>query len=211
MQYLRNLLNKLRFSAFPRLITDGLKHVGIVIVPYHLYRRSVADTYRAPPDDSHADFVELFDDDMAAIAGLPMVPGSEAFFRGLLAEGQRCFGLRLDDQLVGFCWMDPRECHVHGAHFELGEAEAYAHDIFTVPGYRGRAVAPLLNAYFSALLVELGVETVYSVIDVFNRPSRNFAAKIGCQPVRLVLYFSVFGVLERSVTLKRLSGDEFDA
>lgn len=211
MQYLRNLLNKLRYSAFPRLITDGLKHIGIIIVPYHLYRRSVADTYRTPPDDEDAEFVELFDADMPAVASLPMVPGSEPFFRSLLAEGQRCFGLRLNGELVGFCWMDPNECHVHGAHFKLGKNEAYAHDIFTVPGHRGRAVAPMLNAYFSVLLVKLGIETVYSVIDVFNRPSRNFAAKIGCEPVRLVIYVSIFGLLERSVTLKKLAADTLTA
>ena len=193
---------KLRYNPPQRLLINALKRVGITILPYYLTLRSVQDT-RSTLERSHCSLVELGPESMATIAAMPMAHASEAVYRKRLSLGQRCFGLMLDGRLVGYCWMDPARCSYGGEGFELADDEGYGFDIYTLPGERGRNLAPLLNACFSDRLEELGIRRMYGVIDRYNRPSLRFAQKIGARRIRLNLYVSLFGLFEKSWTLRR--------
>jgi hypothetical protein len=206
MHSLATLRYKIRYNPLPRLILNALKRVGITILPYYLFRRPLAVPGKMP-DRGPFQFLELHDDAMADIAAMPMVSSGEQAYRGRLQQGQRCFGLRRSDETVAYCWMDSRECRVNGEWFPLRAGEVYAYDIYTLPRLRGQNLAPLLNACFSDMLRESGITTVYSVIDYYNRPSLNFAEKIGARAQRLNLYIRLFGLFEKSVVLKQFASD----
>lgn len=202
MRFVDKLRYKLRYNPAPRLLINALKRLGIVILPYYLLRRSLAATRRAA-QRTDARLEELDDAAMEHIAALPMANNDAATYRRWRARGQQCFGLYLDDELVGFCWMDGRECSFPGERFALAADEAYAFDIYTVPSRRGQNLAPLLNACFSEHLLATGTREVVSVIDCFNRPSLAFADKIGARRERMNLYLRLFGLWERSYVLRR--------
>ncbi len=197
---------KLRYNPPPRLLINALKRIGITIMPYYLTLRSVPDT-RSTLDRNHCSLVELGPESMAEIAAMPMAHATEAIYRKRLALGQHCFGLVIDRQLLGYCWMDPSRCSYGGEGFELADDEAYGFDIYTLPSERGRNLAPLLNACFSDRLEEMAIRNIYGVIDRYNRPSLRFAEKIGARRIRLNLYVRLFGLFERSWILRRYTDE----
>jgi GNAT superfamily N-acetyltransferase len=202
MAALQELRYKIRYNPLPRLLLNGLKRLGITLTPYYLLRRSLVAT-RKPAAPPGAALVELGQADMAGLAGMAMANSTADEFERRLGEGHRCFGLRLEGELVGYCWMDPQRCSYPGEGFTLADDAAYAYDIYTAPAQRGRNCAPLLNGLFSERLAAEGIRTIYSTIDYYNRPSLRFAAKIGAQRLRLNVYVSLFGLLRRSFCLRQ--------
>ena len=88
---------------------NALKRVGVVILPYYVFKRRISGPAR-PLELGGREFRELVAEDMHRLARLPMVHADEAGFRARLAAGQRCFGLLEGEQILGFCWMDPQAC-----------------------------------------------------------------------------------------------------
>ena len=207
MTAIRNLVYKVRYNPLPRLALNALKRLGIVILPYYLLHRCLADTVRTV-DKTGVWLVELGEADMDRIAAMPMANNSAATYRSWLRRDQRCFGLLVNEELTGFCWMDPKYCSFSGQGFPLDAGQVYAYDIYTLPSQRGRNIAPLLNACFSDWLQNSGVTHVVSVIVYFNRPSLRFAAKIGARPKRLNLYLRLFGLYEKTFLLKTFADTE---
>jgi hypothetical protein len=207
MSALRNLRYKIRYNPLPRLALNALKRLGIVILPYYLLQRCLADTVRHV-DKTGVRLVELGEADMDRIAAMPMANNSADTYRSWLRRDQHCFGLLQNEELAGFCWMDPKYCSFSGQGLPLAAGQVYAYDIYTVPSQRGRNIAPLLNACFSDWLRESGVTHVVSVIDYFNRPSLSFAAKIGARPKQLNLYLRLFGLYDKTFLLKTFAESE---
>lgn len=197
------LAYRLRYNSVPRLFVNALKRVGIVILPYYLFKRRISGLARQI-DLNGCEFRELSADDMPRLAALPMVHADEATFRARLAAGQRCFGLLDGERVLGFCWMDPQRCSYPGEGFVLQAGEAYAFDVFTVPARRGASLAPLLNACFTERLRAEGVHTVYGVVDSMNEPSLRFTEKIGSRRQRKNLYLKLPGLPGRSFLLRQI-------
>lgn len=207
MQSLETLRYRLRYSPLPRLVLNGLKRLGVTILPYYLFTRPVTAAPHAPVDRGSACLIELHEQDMATIAALPMATNRESAFRARLRQGQRCFGLRLNGEIVSYCWMATGSCRVNGEDIVMAGDEVYAFDIYTLPAQRGGNLAPLLNALFTEMLRAAGIRRVLSVVDYYNRPSLRFTQKIGARPQRLNLFVNLFGLVEKSFLLKAIIGD----
>jgi len=203
---LATLRYKWRYSPLPRLAIGALKRIGISVLPYYLFRRPL-EPARGQPAGAAGDLVQLGADDMTAIASMPMANSAEHEYRARLSRGQRCYGLRIDGELVGYCWMDPQRCSFPAEDFTLPPGAAYAFDIYTVPSRRGENLAARLNALFHARMLDEGVDTMYSVVDYYNLPSLRFASKIGVRPLHLALYLRIFGLYQRTIVLRRYAPD----
>ena len=198
------MLGKLRYrfqyNSWLRLIINALKRVGITILPYYVFRRTVS-TAPKPPLLKNMEFAELSADDMAHIAGLPLVHGSEATYFKRLAEGQRVFGLRQAGEVVAFCWFDPDCFSFPGEGDGLRPEEVYIYDIYTRPDRRGQGIAPLLNACYTKSMHDEGFRDFLGVIDSLNRPSISYVRKVGSQAERKSLYLNLFGIVEKTYLL----------
>lgn len=207
MPSFETLRYKLRYSPLPRLVLNGLKRVGVTILPYYFFARPISGVPRPGPDRQDARLVELHEQDMATIAALPMANSGEREFLRRLQAGQRCLALVMGDEVVSYCWMATGRCRVNGEEIVMSDDQAYAFDVYTLPARRGGHLAPILNALFTEMLYANGVRRVFSVIDYYNRPSLNFARKIGARRQRLNLYVRLFGVVDRSFLLRHIGDD----
>jgi len=199
---LATLRYKLRYNPLPRLAINGLKRLGITLLPYYLFdRQLVPDSL--PAVSARDELVLLGQADMATIAAMPMANSPERDYQSRLAKGQRCYGLRTDGELVGYCWMDPARCSFPPEDFALPEDAAYAFDIYTLPARRGENLAARLNALFHRRMYSEGVRTMYSVVDRYNLPSLRFASKIGVRPRHLALHLRLFGGRDRRWVIRR--------
>jgi hypothetical protein len=192
----------IRYNPWPRLVINALKRLGITLLPYYVFTRSLAETRLLARGRTGGQLVELREADMATIAAMPMANSSEKTYRTRLALGHRCFGLMHAGELVCYCWLTLADCRVNGAWLRLRSGEAYIYDVYTLPQQRGRNFAPLLNARFSEWLPAAGVTHIRSVVDYYNRPSLRYVAKIGGRRLQLRLYLRLAGLLERSILLK---------
>jgi len=204
MRSFSELVERIRYNPLPRLFINALKRIGIVVLPYYVFRHDLVPLQCPELDRAGTRLVELQEADMAGIAALPMANSTERAFRERLRQGNRCFGLELHGELVSYCWMSTGRVKVNGEYLDLGPDEAYAFDIYTRPDRRGSNLAPLLNSVFNDMLYASGVRTVMSTVDYYNYPSLRFAAKVGARRHQLRLYLRLFGLWERSFLLKPL-------
>jgi hypothetical protein len=199
---LATLRYKLRYNPLPRLMINGLKRLGIVVLPYYLFDRQLRQE-ALPAESEGCELVLLGAGDMAAIAEMPMANSAESEYRSRLAHGQRCYGLKVEGELVGYCWMDPARCSFPPEDFALPANAAYAFDIYTLPARRGENLAARLNALFHRQMYKDGVRTMFSVVDKYNLPSLRFAAKIGVRPRHLAVHVKLFGGRDRRWLIRR--------
>ncbi len=202
MRVLEKIRYKLRYNAWPRLVVNVLKRLGIILLPYYLFRRSLGTPVH-PVDRGDWELIELCEEDMPQLASLPLVHGNEQTYRQRIRNGQRALALRRGREFGAFCWLDPEYCSYAGEGFRLPDDEIYSYDIYTVPALRGMNLAPLLNALYSERLRQEGYRSVCSVVDVWNKPSLNYVRKIGAVAHRKNLYISIFGVFRRSFVMRR--------
>ncbi len=193
---------KLRYNSWPRLLVNGLKRFGIVVLPYYLFRRSLNLPAQAV-ERGDWELLELGADEMPRLAALPLVHGDEKSYRDRIQKGQRAFALCRGGEVGAFCWMDPVRCSYAGEGFQLQDDEIYLYDIFTALELRGMNLAPLLSSLYSKQLHQEGYRHVYSVVDAWNKPSLNYIRKIGARAERKNLYINLFGIFKRSIVLRR--------
>ena len=192
---------KLRYNSWSRLFVNALKRIGITILPYYVFRRDISGPPKKPICEDY-EFAELTAKNISQIARLPMVHSDERTYRIRLNSGQRCFGLRQDDEFCAFCWMDPDRFSFVGEGIMLQSDEVYIYDIYTIPAKRGRELAPILNACYTEMLRAEGIHAVLGIVDSMNRSSLNYVRKIGSRIQRKNLYLNLFGLVEKSIALK---------
>lgn len=204
MNTLRTISYKWRYNPLPRLVLNGLKRLGITILPYYLFARVLADTRQSlQPGDLYLREVQQRDIPQMASMELVHADGQELMAR--LERGHRCFGLFEGNTLLAFNWMDFSSCSFRNDNFPLRSDEAYSYDMFTLYNRRGQNLAFLLIGMVSRRLESEGIRRQFSVVDYYNYPSLRVARKIGCVPQRLNLSIGLFGLWEWNYCLRELT------
>ncbi len=207
MKILKTIAYKWRYNPLPRLFLNGLKRLGVTILPYYLFNRVLADTRQSlQPGELY--LRQLQHCDIAQMASMEMVHADAQEFAARLQRGHRCFGLFEGNTLLAFNWLDLSSCSFRNDNFPLRSDEAYAYDMFTLHNRRGQNLAFLLIGLVSRQLESEGIRSQLSVVDYFNYPSLRVAAKIGCVAQRINLYIGLFGVWEWNVCLRHLTSRE---
>lgn len=187
-------------------ILERLKRIGVTIHPFLTVREGENESAHGAADDGRQSFrfgflTEADVDDLVRLE-----PGVEAaplleWFR----EGRLCFGAKQESRLIAKMWCDLEAFHYPPNYRKLESDEAYLYAAYADPGYRGRNLAPLMRAEGYAALRALGRERFYSYTDYFNAPARRFKAKLGARNEALRLYVDLFGLWQKTLTLRRYS------
>ncbi|MGD8346201.1 MAG: GNAT family N-acetyltransferase [Lysobacterales bacterium] len=107
-------------------------------------------------------------------------------------KGQRVFGVKDDERLVGRTVCDLANFSMDGLQRPLESDEAYLHSACVDPEYRGRGIAPLMRGACYRALREDGYRRFYSVTKYLNQPARRFKRKLGAIEEALLFYIEFF-------------------
>lgn len=116
----------------------------------------------------------------------------EELLRGY-QEGQICIGLRHDNEIAAYMFIELNDFNYNRKKFELKDNEAYLLNMYTFESYRGKNLAPYLRYKSYGLLKDLGRDRVYSVSAYFNRSTIKFKKKLNAKHTKLFLYVILFG------------------
>ena len=123
---------------------------------------------------------------------------SRAGFEERLRQGQRCFAVEADGQLVAVSWLALDKARVHALRrtLSLASGDAYIYDSLVDPAWRGRRVHHLLSDHLSAAARTAGARRLCCWVAPYNRRIRHALARSGFEP-RAVLTSVDFGPVHR--------------
>lgn len=197
-----------------RVLLETLGKAGIIISPTYLVLEGLGGKSLPHLEQKFADdeFGFLDAPDMKPLAAMPERHFSEEELLRRLAEGQKCFGVKRNGQIVAFTWcsMAPYAFADRQA-FPLQQNEAYLFDAYTVSHVRGSGIAPVLRYRCYQELAKLGRDRCYSLTAFSNTPAMNFKKKLGAQILELRLYVELWGRWWWSIQLRDYRGKEAPA
>ncbi len=202
--YFKHLWSKARHSSLLRLFFDGLARLEVRIAPYYLFQEIISP--ENPPkrpsgfEDYEMSFWGL--EEIKQMALIPVRKFSEEFLVQRLKDGQKCIGLKKDNELAAFSWCNLKEISVKWNLFPLKKDEAYLFDAYTLLDYRGKGIAPFLSFHLYKELQKLGRTKLYSYSDYFNTSAVRFKQKLGAKKIKLFLVIDLFGKWYFSFLLK---------
>jgi ribosomal protein S18 acetylase RimI-like enzyme len=118
-----------------------------------------------------------------------------ARFYKLIENGSTAFAAYHNDQVVGYCWasgrIDQSVNRVQAA-LRLRPGDAYTHDLFISPSYRGRGLGRSLLSHCLRYLGKCGYKRTVAAVQKDNIPSLKLTKKIG---------YEIIGELHHTRTL----------
>jgi hypothetical protein len=207
-----SLFKKIMIKAHYGLTLQSLRNLfirmGIDLSPYYLFQEGINFTETPEIKDIYTDYscVLLKAEDMKTLGAINYLGFSEDKLLKLLENGQQCIGIKHDDEIVAFMWINFTEINYKSTIIPLQGDEAYLWFMYTRESYRGKNLAPYLRFKSYIMLKEMGRNKLYSISDYFNSPAVIFKKKLDAKKLKLILYVQLFKKLQRSYTLKSYSG-----
>jgi len=127
---------------------------------------------------------------------------SQAALLDRLERGLTCFALKHHERIAAYTWC-AFECisdPVYKA--KLKENEVHLYDVWTRPEYRGQGMAYFTNYQCIKALDDKGIESFYTIVDCFNKPSLRLHKKLNMRIVKLGLHVSLCGKFSRNYVLR---------
>jgi len=109
-----------------------------------------------------------------------------------LKKGNQCYCIRHQGKIVAHTWFDFEECKYLDCLFRLNKREVYLFDMYTIPSYRGKNIAPWVRCKCYEILRNMGRDTFYSISDRLNTPAIKFKRKLNAKFLRLYLCIELF-------------------
>ena len=200
----RKTWNVLRHGLIVQTVLDVLLKVGIEISPFYLFEEGIfGDEFRPAAPDLNDPVISIFGpEEFGSIGRIPDHKDSEARLLELLKAGNECYGLKTQDVIVGYTWVNPNECRYRGLCIPLGNDEAYLFNMMVVRAFRGKNAAAYLRYSCVKELERQGRTKCLSVSSYFTAPALRFKEKLGAKIIGLYLHVELFGRWGRTWTLK---------
>ncbi len=122
-----------------------------------------------------------------------------------IKDGQICVGLKKNDDIVAYMFIQTESFTFRGKTFHLSSDEAYLKDMYTFEEYRGKNIAPYLRYKTYLILKEKGINRKYSISEYFNKPTIRFKKKLNSQHLALFLSIRLFNRFTWNIRLKDFS------
>ena len=114
--------------------------------------------------------------------------------------------VRMEGEIVGYLKIGFEKVYVldFDREFHFPGRVAFAYDVYVIPRLRGKNVAPFLIDRVSEFMKEKGYTEIYGHIRVKNLASIRACQKCGFKPVKVISWFSLFGLRLFSFPPQRL-------
>ena len=201
---LKKIMGKVRYGLTLQGIRYVLIKVGIEFSPYYLFQEGINVTEIPEIKGMDTDYsCELLKpEDMKVIGAINYAGYSEEKLLVFLKAGEQCLGLKHNNEIVAFMWMNFKELNYKSTVIPLKDNEAYLWFMYTRDSYRGKNLAPYLRYKSYEMLKEKGRDKLYSVSDYFNSPAVIFKKKLNAQKLKLILFVQLFDRVRHTYTLK---------
>ena len=200
--YLRLIPKRIQDGQVLFSIRNLLIRVGIHIGPYYWVREGAypidEPDIRLDPTKCKVSYFDL--KELEEIKKTETSFGSD--FTGLLKDGQKCLGIKVDDEIAAFMFIQYDDLLFRGRMFRLDENEVYLQNMFTYEKFRGKNLAPYLRFHCYQLLNKEGIDNIFSVTTYFNKSAMNFKKKLKAQNLQLNLYLILFKKYTWNYTLR---------
>ncbi len=207
--FFQNVYHKVRYSDPPRLLFDLLSKFKIFIFPFNLYCFEVEEDGEIflPPKPAELEGYHceiLGRDSLEGLAAIAKKGNTREEVLRRFNLGEVCFGILKGDQIVGYCWLNLKECtsKLYNFSFE-GRKAVYLYDLYVVPEHRGRGLSPFLVTEIYPWGQEQKIEQLYATINLFNNPSNGLCLPYRQETLVKMLYVSLFDIYEHTFLLKR--------
>lgn len=186
------MLSRSRLSRTLEIAIELLAKLRIRINPYYIFLEEITGSSLPHMEKGFEEYNihHLGPQHMKIIAAMPARKPSEKELLNRLKKGNICIGVKHAGEFVAFSWYDLMESNIKGEKVKLKENEAYLFDIYTLPSYRGKGLAPYLRYQLYRELDKLGRHKLYSFSDYFNTPAIRFKEKLNAKKTELRLILS---------------------
>jgi len=201
---LKKILVKVRYGLTLHGIRYMLIRIGIEFSPYYLFQEGINFTDIPEIKGINTDYsCELLKpEDMKTVGAINYAGLSEEKLLKFLEAGEECLGIKHNDEIVAFMWINYTELNYKSTIIHLKRDEAYLWFMYTRESYRGKNLAPYLRFKSYNMLKEMGRNKLYSISDYFNSPAVIFKKKLNAKKLKLILFVQLFHKLPHSFTLK---------
>jgi hypothetical protein len=202
----KRILNKFRYGLVFQVIRNKLAKVGIEFSPYYWFQAGIGDNVIPEIKGLNSEYsVEFLGAmDMKIIAENARGYSATDFLTRL-KDGKLCLGLKHRHSIVSFMWIYLDECTYAPRKFLLKKDEAYITDMYTMESYRGNNFAPFLAYKNCEILYKMGRHKIFSASEYFNTSAVRYKDKLNAKKLELVLFISLFKMLEFSIRIKSFS------
>jgi GNAT superfamily N-acetyltransferase len=203
-----SLLKKIRLKIRYGLTLQGIRNqlfkIGIEFSPYYLFQEGINVTEIPEIKGMDTDYsCELLKpEDMKTIGAINNAGFSEEKLLALLKTGELCLGIKHNNEIAAYMWVNFTELKYKSTTIHLKEDEAYLWMMYTREAYRGKNLAPYLRYKSYEMVKKMGRDKLYSVSDYFNSPAVAFKMKLNAKKLKLILFVQFLGKLYRSFIIK---------
>jgi len=206
MNKIKKLITHLRYGTLFGPIQRRLQAVGIIIAPYYWIQEGLTDIPLPKFRDTFKDYTfEFFGPaEMKTLAESKNWGYTEKLLLSWLDKGNICFGVKYQEEIVAFMWIELGEIKNQKVQLRLRSDEAYLSHMFTIERFRGKGIAPYLRYKSYEILKNMGRVKIYSYSDFFNPPSIKFKKKLNAKFLKVCLYIELFKRYHWNWVIKRL-------
>jgi hypothetical protein len=203
LTFFRKVLYKFKYGLVLQTIRNQLARFGIVFTPFYWVQEGINSTEVPEIRGAISDFtVEFLEAEDLKNIGKNIHGYSAASLLADLKEGNLCLGLKINDEIASFMWIELKKCSFIPINKPLKADEAYLTSMHTIEYFRGKNLAPYLRYKSYEILKKMGRDKIYSVSELFNSSAIRYKQKLNAKNLKLVLYIQLFKRLTWSFTLK---------
>lgn len=199
---LKVVKNTIRHGLFLQGIRHALSKIGIDIMPYYWVQEEVI-----PTNEPKLRTDQVFTFKRLTLLNLKdVISNSDSINEKKIIEsfedGHECVGLLFNNEIAAYMFIELQDFKIKKRVFSLKSDEAYLLNMFTLPKFRGKNLAPYLRYKCYRHLEDRGITAYFSVSNYYNKSAIKFKKKLNSAPQKLYLNITLFNVVERNFTLK---------
>lgn len=199
---LKVIFGVIKNGLFLQGVRHALAKIGVDIMPYYWVREEVRPTSLPKlRTDQTFTFKVLEKVDLNDVILTTDVINEKKIHQSF-DDGQECVGLVHDNQIAAYMFIQLNDFEIKNRKFNLNSHEAYLLNMYTLPNFRGKNLAPYLRHLSYRHLEKKGITKNYSVSNYFNKSAIKFKKKLNSEPQKLFLNIELFKSIQWNLVLK---------
>ncbi|WP_431132524.1 GNAT family N-acetyltransferase [Psychroserpens mesophilus] len=196
------ILEVIRNGLFLQGVRHAFAKIGIDIMPYYWVEEEVIPTEKPIlKTDQLFSFRSLKKEDLSnVLAETDSI--TETKIHKSFTDGQECVGLINEGTIAAYMFIELNDFEIKNRKFKLNTDEAYLLNMYTLPNFRGKNLAPYLRYTCYRHLEKKGITTKYSVSNYFNKSAIKFKKKLNSKPQKLYINIELFKLIQWNLVLK---------
>lgn len=187
-------------------VRNNVAKLGIDIMPYYWSKSTFTD-FEVPKIGLEVDDLDLCffgKEEIKFIkSSVRGIDGEGKDFIKYLENGERCLGLKYNNEIVAYVFMRLESFHFRKRLCELDDNTSYIHSLYVFDKFRGKNIATYMRYKYFEILSNEGINDHYGLTEYFNKSSLKFQNKLN--PIKhesLILSIVLFKKWYKNIAIK---------